>query len=170
MSISTSKLCDQTIRQLPVHWTFQQKITTKRPTQPIHDIKNGVERVDARGYSPGRLASHIAKSLLKPKVKILVDNVRHMWFKGDLDNYAERYTRITALHHRTKGPFYSRRAGQLFRNMVRRMLPKNKNGTEALRRFKIGTEAKSSFRFDPVVRGFTFQSLICRLNGGLYLP
>lgn len=88
--------------------------------------------IDASEQVMGRLASKIAKELLKGK-KVYVINSEKSVISGNrkytLKSYKEKVDRGDPYH----GPFYPKTPERIIKRAVRGMLPKNLKGREALK-------------------------------------
>ena len=101
---------------------------------------------DAKNKILGRLASIIAKELLKGE-EVVVVNAEKAVLSGKPSQkkefYLERIKRGDAIH----GPFISRYPDEIFRRSVRGMLPWNKSkGKEAFKRLKVFIGFPESFK------------------------
>jgi len=96
--------------------------------------------VDAQGHIAGRLASYIAKSLLKGN-RIVVINAEKILLSGSkysiINEYLERLE-IGSVINPKHGPLHPRRPDTIFTKMIRGMLPYRKaKGLEALKRLRV---------------------------------
>lgn len=110
---------------------------------------------DASGKVAGRLASRIAKELLKGTMAV-VFNVEKAIITGRKEMVMDEYMRYMHLHSRINpwrhGPFKSRTPGGIFRDMVSGMLPKNKKrGREAYRRLRAYVGVPERFKDQETV-------------------
>lgn len=97
--------------------------------------------IDASGKVAGRLASIIAKLLLKGK-RVIVFNVEKAVVTGKkksiLSLYRKRMSIQSKVNLRRHGPFKPKTPDGIFRRIVRGMLPRRKaKGKEAYRRLRI---------------------------------
>ena len=93
--------------------------------------------IDAKDKIAGRLASFVAKELLKGN-KVVVVNVEKAIISGDREDIIEEFKRRRERGDPYKGPFYPRYPDEIFRRMVRGMLPYKKyRGKIALKNLKI---------------------------------
>ena len=97
--------------------------------------------IDASGKVAGRLASIIAKLLLKGK-RVIVFNVEKAVVTGKkksiLSLYRKRMSIQSKVNPRRHGPFKPKTPDGIFRRIVRGMLPRRKaKGKEAYRRLRI---------------------------------
>jgi len=109
--------------------------------------------VDASEQVIGRLASTIAKELLKGK-GVYVINAEKSMISGNpkhtLKIYQEKISRGDPYH----GPFYPKTPERILKRVVRGMLPKKARGREVLKRLRVfrskpeGFEGKKFKRFD----------------------
>jgi len=93
--------------------------------------------IDAENMVAGRLASKMAKELLKGK-KVFIVNAEKAVISGEPDyiikDYREKRERGDPYH----GPFYPREPDRLIKRMVRGMLPiKAAKGRDALKRLRV---------------------------------
>uniref|UniRef100_A0A7C1CEF1 Large ribosomal subunit protein uL13 n=1 Tax=Thermofilum adornatum TaxID=1365176 RepID=A0A7C1CEF1_9CREN len=98
--------------------------------------------IDGAGHIAGRLASVIAKELLKGE-KIVVVNAEKIILTGKPQRVVEKYRKRwvewkTYYNPDKRGPKYPKTPDRLFKRMVRGMLPKEKAmGREALKRLYV---------------------------------
>lgn len=93
--------------------------------------------VDAEGLILGRLATKLAKNLLKGET-ITVINTEKAIITGNPDSTVQRYFEKRERGDPNKGPFYPRYPDKLFKRVVRGMLPYKKDrGMKAFRRLKV---------------------------------
>lgn len=93
--------------------------------------------IDASNKIAGRLASFVAKELLKGNEVIIV-NVEKAIISGDRDNIIKEFKKRRERGDPYKGPFYPKYPDGIFRRMVRGMLPYKKYwGRNALKKLKI---------------------------------
>lgn len=125
--------------------------------------------VDARGAVAGRLASVLAKRLMRGE-HIVVLHSEKVIVSGSAESVKARYLFKTTVGTRRKGPFPSRMPHLLFKRTVRGMLPYQRpNGRAAFKRLQchIGVpaeykSAKPEVIADavrPVPSGLTFQEI-----------
>ncbi len=93
--------------------------------------------IDATGLVLGRLASVVAKSLLKGE-KIVIVNAEKCIISGDryylINKYLERVWRGS----KTKGPYYPKRPDGILRRAIRGMLPyKKERGRKAFKNLEV---------------------------------
>ncbi len=92
--------------------------------------------IDASEQVMGRLASKVAKELLKGK-KVYVINSEKSVISGNrkyiLKIYKEKVDRGDPYH----GPFYPKTPERIIKRVVRGMLPKNLKGKEALKSLRV---------------------------------
>ncbi|MCP8323504.1 MAG: 50S ribosomal protein L13 [Candidatus Methylarchaceae archaeon HK02M2] len=106
----------------------------------VNDKERKMIVVDAQGHIAGRLASHIAKSLLKGN-RIVVINAEKILLSGSkysiINEYLERLE-IGSVINPKHGPLHPRRPDTIFTKMIRGMLPYRKaKGLEALKRLRV---------------------------------
>ena len=100
--------------------------------------------VDATDHSAGRLASNVAKLLIKGNRVSLV-NCENIMISGTRSNIIKEYREfleIASILHPKHGPFHPRRPDTIITRMIRGMLPRKKpSGIEAHKRLRayIGT-------------------------------
>ena len=93
--------------------------------------------VDANGAILGRLATRVAKELLKGE-SITVINTEKIIITGNFSAILERYKEKRDRGDTNKGPFYPRQPDKLFKRVVRGMLPYKKDrGMKAFRRLDV---------------------------------
>jgi len=93
--------------------------------------------VDADGAIAGRLATKIAKELLKGQSVIII-NAEKAVITGNPDAIINRYKIKTERGDPNKGPFYPRQPDKLLRRVIRGMLPyKRPKGGAAFRRLQV---------------------------------
>lgn len=92
--------------------------------------------INAEGCIAGRLASIVAKELLKGN-SIYIVNAEKAIISGDqkhnIRKYKEKVDRGDPYH----GPFYPKRPDMMIKRFVRGMLPKKPRGKEALKNLKV---------------------------------
>ena len=103
---------------------------------------------DARDKVLGRLASHVASTLLvsrregAPK-KVIIINAENAIVTGSKDRILSDYDKKYKLNHPRKGPFFPRMPDMILKRTVRGMLPyqKKSSGRQAVKdlRVMIGT-------------------------------
>tara|TARA_B100001287_G_scaffold267884_1_gene263539 strand:- start:774 stop:1259 length:486 start_codon:yes stop_codon:yes gene_type:complete len=103
---------------------------------------------DAKDQVLGRLASHVASTLLvtrregNPK-KVIIINAENAIVTGSKDRVLADYDRKYKLNHPRKGPFFPRMPDMILKRTVRGMLPyqKKSSGRQAVKdlRVMIGT-------------------------------
>ncbi|MEM4772509.1 MAG: 50S ribosomal protein L13 [Candidatus Aenigmatarchaeota archaeon] len=93
--------------------------------------------IDAKDKIAGRLASFVAKELLKGN-KVIVLNVEKAIISGDKEDIIEEFKKKRERGDPYKGPFYPKYPDEIFRRIVRGMLPYKKyRGKIALKNLKI---------------------------------
>ncbi len=92
--------------------------------------------INAEDCIAGRLASVIAKELLKGK-QIYIVNAEKAVISGDPDHNIRKMKEKVDRGDPYHGPFYPRRPDQVLKRFVRGMLPKNARGRDALRKLKV---------------------------------
>ena len=93
--------------------------------------------IDGTKYIMGRLATYAAKAALEGK-DVVIFNSEKIVVTGKKEVVFKLYKdRIKDIGGRHKGPFWPRRADDITRKAIKRMLPHQKTrGTEALKRIK----------------------------------
>ncbi|RLE65170.1 MAG: 50S ribosomal protein L13 [Thermoprotei archaeon] len=98
--------------------------------------------IDARNLVMGRLASVVAKRLLKGE-RIVVVNIENAVITGDYQRVVRFYKKRieewrTHYNPEKRGPKLPRRPDRIFKRTVRGMLPRRKKrGRDALRRLRV---------------------------------
>ncbi len=96
--------------------------------------------INAEGLVLGRLASKVAKMLLKGE-EITIVNADKAVITGNREYVFAKYKRRIKLRTRSnprKGPFYPKRSDEIVRRTVRGMLPwKTDRGRKAYRRLRV---------------------------------
>jgi large subunit ribosomal protein L13 len=93
--------------------------------------------VDAEGAILGRLATKVAKELLKGE-DITIINAEKSIITGNSDATIRRYFTKRERGDPNKGPFYPRQPDKLLKRTIRGMLPYKKDkGRKAFRKLKI---------------------------------
>jgi large subunit ribosomal protein L13 len=93
--------------------------------------------IDAKNHIAGRLASVVAKRLLKGE-EIVIVNAEMIVITGDRDSVLASYKQKKDCGNVKSGPFFPRRADLIMKRTVRGMLPwKETSGREAYRRLKV---------------------------------
>ncbi len=107
--------------------------------------------IDARNLVMGRLASVVAKRLLKGE-RIVVVNVEEAVITGDYQRVVRLYKKKieewrTHYNPEKRGPKLPRRPDRIFKRVVRGMLPKRKKrGVEALKRLRVYIGTPSEYK------------------------
>lgn len=103
-------------------------MTQAERTEDVH--------VDASEQVMGRLATRIAKELLRGK-NVYVINADKAVISGSpkfiIKSYGEKVSRGDPYH----GPFYPRTPERILKRIVRGMLPKKPRGEEAIKRLRV---------------------------------
>ncbi len=96
-----------------------------------------VKIIDAENHIAGRLASVVAKRLLKGE-EIVIVNAEKISITGERDHVLAAYKQKKDLGNVKSGPFFPRRADLIMKRTVRGMLPwQTTSGREAYRRLKV---------------------------------
>lgn len=117
--------------------------------------------VNAENQVAGRMASKIAKELLKGS-RVYVINAESAVISGSPEHvlkiFKEKHDRGDPYH----GPFYPRRPDAIIKRMVRGMLPKNPRGTDALSRLRVYISIPNSLQENEHV---SFDKTVNRMTG-----
>ena len=121
--------------------------------------------IDANNKVAGRLASEIAKLLLSG-YKVHVFNVEKAIISGKKESIIKEFLKRRQKGDPYKGPFYPKRPDNIFRRMVRGMLPyKKERGKIALKNLKvyIGFPEELKNKMDKLIdlKVKTADNLIC---------
>ncbi|KPV62913.1 MAG: 50S ribosomal protein L13 [Candidatus Bathyarchaeota archaeon BA1] len=93
--------------------------------------------IDARGLILGRMASSIAKRLLRGETIVIV-NAEMAAISGKRLSRVREAKAFLEVGHPGKGPFHPRRPDQIVRRVIRGMLPRRKpRGQQAFRRLRV---------------------------------
>lgn len=93
--------------------------------------------IDAENLILGRMASIVAKRLLKGE-KIIIVNAEKAVFSGKKKNKVNEAKKFLEVGHPKKGPFHYRRPDRIIRRTIRGMLPyKQPKGKYAYKRLKV---------------------------------
>lgn len=95
--------------------------------------KNGPIVVDATDHIAGRLASNVAKLLLKGN-HVSIINCENIMISGSRKNIIQEYRdflEIASILHPEHGPYHPRRPDTIISRMVRGMLPRKKSSGQA---------------------------------------
>lgn len=97
--------------------------------------------IDADGLILGRMASTIAKWLLKGE-RIIIINAEKAVLSGKRESKIREARKFLEVGHPKKGPFHYRRPDRIMRRAIRGMLPyKQPKGKQAYKRLKVFTGA-----------------------------
>jgi len=98
-----------------------------------------MEIINGEGQILGRLASEVAKQLLRDKDKqIVIVNAEHVIVSGSKQSLIEDYRRRRERGSREKGPYFPRMPDRVVRRAIRGMLPyKRQSGRDALSRLQV---------------------------------
>ena len=95
--------------------------------------------VDGTDHIAGRLASTVAKQLLKGN-RVSIVNCQNIMISGSRSNIIEEYKKfleISSVLHPKHGPFHPRRPDTIITRMIRGMLPRKKpSGIAAHKRLR----------------------------------
>lgn len=105
-----------------------------------------MEIIDATGCVAGRLASHVAKDLMKGK-EIAVVNAEKAIITGDktfiLQAFKEKVIRGDPYH----GPFFPKAPERMLKRIIRGMIPHKKaKGVDAMKRLKVYVSVPEEFK------------------------
>jgi large subunit ribosomal protein L13 len=93
--------------------------------------------IDADGLVLGRMASTIAKRLLKGE-EIIIINAEKAVLSGKRESKIREAREFLQVGHPRKGPFHYRRPDRIMRKTIRGMLPyKQPKGKQAYKRLKV---------------------------------
>jgi large subunit ribosomal protein L13 len=106
--------------------------------------------IDADGLIMGRIATRIAKEILKGET-VTVVNCEKAVITGDPESVIERFYIKRDRGDPNKGPFYPRYPMQLFKRVVRGMLPRRTDrGRKAFRRLKVYVGNKGNLKGEKI--------------------
>ena len=95
--------------------------------------------VDGTNHVAGRLASHVAKLLLRGN-QVAIVNCENIMISGNKKNIIKEYRdflEIASILHPKHGPFHPRRPDKIIAKMIRGMMPRKKpSGMVAHKRLK----------------------------------
>jgi len=101
--------------------------------------------VDAKGLILGRLASNVAKLLLKGETVIIL-NAEKAAISGKKQQIVQEAKAFLEVGHPRKGPLHPRRPDRIVSRTVRGMLPRRKpKGIEAYKRLRVYLGAPLEF-------------------------
>jgi large subunit ribosomal protein L13 len=93
--------------------------------------------ISAENLVLGRLASNVAKRLLKGE-EIIIVNAEKTIITGSRDSILKDYRERRKLVHPRKGPYYPKSPDRILKRSVRGMIPyKKSSGKEAFKRLKV---------------------------------
>lgn len=109
--------------------------------------------IDGKGLILGRMATYVAQRLLRGDT-ITIINASEIVVSGKRSSVFEeqRAKRDTGSNIR-KGPFYPRRSRDYVKRTVKRMLPTNARGEEALSRLRVFDGTPKNVTADTTVEG-----------------
>ena len=98
-----------------------------------------MEIIDGEGLILGRLASEVAKQLLKEKEKkIAIVNAEHVVISGSKEAVFREYKARKDRGSKEQGPFFPKMPDRIVKRTIRGMLPyKRVRGREALSRLRV---------------------------------
>ncbi|MCW3133403.1 MAG: 50S ribosomal protein L13 [Methanophagales archaeon] len=98
-----------------------------------------MEIIDGKGLILGRLASEVAKHLLKEKgKKIAIVNAEHVVISGSKETVFREYKARKNRGSKEQGPFFPTMPDRIVKRTVRGMLPyKRARGRDALSRLRV---------------------------------
>jgi large subunit ribosomal protein L13 len=116
--------------------------------------------IDADGAISGRLATRIAKELLKGE-NIIVINSEKAIITGNPDAIINRYFVKRERGDPNKGPFYPRQPDKLLKRVIRGMLPyKKEKGGKAFRRLQVFIGNPDNLKGEKI--GKTVEDIKCK--------
>jgi len=102
--------------------------------------------IDAKGQILGRMASTVAKRLLKGETIVIV-NAEEAIISGKRPGLLREAEDFLQIGHFRKGPFHPRKPDAIVKRTVRGMLPRRKpRGKEALKRLRVYSGMPSEFK------------------------
>lgn len=105
--------------------------------------------IDAENHIAGRLATVIAKRIMKGE-EIVVVNAEKIIITGERDSVLAAYKQKKDLGNVKSGPFFPRRADLIMKRTVRGMIPwKTTSGRMAYRRLKVFVGVPKEFVDSP---------------------
>ncbi len=105
--------------------------------------------IDAENHIAGRLATVIAKRIMKGE-EIVIVNAEKIIITGERDHVLAAYKQKKDLGNVKSGPFFPRRADLIMKRTVRGMIPwKTTSGREAYRRLKVFVGVPKEFVDSP---------------------
>jgi len=105
--------------------------------------------IDAENHIAGRLATVIAKRIMKGE-EIVIVNAEKIIITGERDHVLAAYKQKKDLGNVKSGPFFPRRADLIMKRTVRGMIPwKTTSGRMAYRRLKVFVGVPKEFVDSP---------------------
>ena len=102
--------------------------------------------IDATGLVLGRLASIVAKSLLKNE-RVIIVNAERVIVSGKKSSRVREAKLFLEIGHPRKGPFHLRKPDNILRRTIRGMLPWRKHkGQEAYKRLQVYISVPEIFK------------------------
>jgi large subunit ribosomal protein L13 len=102
--------------------------------------------IDAKGLILGRLASSVAKRLIKGE-RIIILNAEKATISGKKQHIVEDAKTFLEVGHPRKGPYHQRRPDRIVRRTIRGMLPRQKpKGQEAYKRLRVYLGSPTEFK------------------------
>jgi len=102
--------------------------------------------IDAKGLVLGRMASIIARRLLKGET-VMVVNAEKAVISGKKQSKVSEAKTFLEIGHPKKGPFHPRRPDQIVRRTIRGMLPRKKpKGKQAYKRLRVFIEIPENLK------------------------
>ena len=92
--------------------------------------------IDGKNAILGRLATHVAKQLLKNE-EISIVNAEKVIITGSPTKIVSDHLKKRRLGSPQHGPFYPKKPDLMVRRAIRGMLPKTKSGRNAFKRLKV---------------------------------
>ena len=116
--------------------------------------------IDADGLITGRLATKIAKELLKGESVIIINSEKAI-ITGNPDAIINRYFIKRERGDPNKGPFYPRQPDKLLKRVIRGMLPyKKEKGGKAFRRLQVFIGNPDNLKGEKI--GKTAEDIKCK--------
>ena len=108
--------------------------------------------VDAENAVAGRLASGVAKELLKGK-KVFIANAEKSVISGEPGHIIESYTEKRERGDPYHGPFYPREPDMILKRMIRGMVPRNiEKGKDAMKRLRVYISVSEEFKDKKLIK------------------
>jgi large subunit ribosomal protein L13 len=130
-----------------VQETEQKEAKAEKPAEAKPGTKKGSLIVaDAENQVAGRLASRVAKELLKGS-RVSIVNAERAVVSGDPKHTVKVYTERLKRGDPYHGPFYPRTPDRVLKRMIRGMMPyKKTKGSEAFKRLRVFISVPEEFK------------------------